>query len=137
MNLEKLFRMLCGIGFLIMLSYFYDFNYLISSEYELDEIIDQSSNFWGLVIEENIIFFLFLIFLSLAIYPLLAFYVKFSRELLISLMLIYLVFEIFGGFVGDYTIESSIHTALGSIGSYIDGAILVLAYFTSLKDKWQ
>ena len=136
LDLVKIFRVLVTINFLTLFPYFFiDMNTLIQSEYDLISIIDES----GLSILDNMgVFFAVLLLIAILIMnPLLFFFTKWSRELMVFIILFINVTSLLEAVGGGYQLMSTWEEVLGELEVITTGAIIAMAYLTPLKDKFK
>jgi len=135
MDLIKIFRILVVINFLAFMSHFViDYNSLIASSTDLSSAIEGSY----VSVIDSWSFIVLIIFLMTAIItaPLLFFFVKWSRELLVGILVVILFISLIDGSRGYYALTSEFEVLATAIEALTHGAILAIAYLTSLKDKF-
>lgn len=135
MNLIKTFRILVVINFLAFMSHLvFDYNSFITSEADLSNAIEDSF----ISIIDSWSFIVLIIFLIAAIItgPLLFFFVKWSRELLVGILVVISFISLIDGSRGYYALTSEFEVLATAIEALTHGAILAIAYLTPLKDKF-
>lgn len=135
MNLIKTFRILVVINFLALMSHLvFDYNSFITSEADLSNAIEDSF----ISIIDSWSFIVLIIFLIAAIItgPLLFFFVKWSRELLVGILVVISFISLIDGSRGYYALTSEFEVLATAIEALTHGAILAIAYLTPLKDKF-
>ena len=135
MNLIKTFRILVVINFLASMSHLvFDYNSFITSEADLSNAIEDSF----ISIIDSWSFIVLIIFLIAAIItgPLLVFFVKWSRELLVGILVVISFISLIDGSRGYYALTSEFEVLATAIEALTHGAILAIAYLTPLKDKF-
>ena len=135
MNLIKTFRILVVINFLASMSHLvFDYNSFITSEADLSNAIEDSF----ISIIDSWSFIVLIIFLIAAIItgPLLFFFVKWSRELLVGILVVISFISLIDGSRGYYALTSEFEVLATAIEALTHGAILAIAYLTPLKDKF-
>jgi hypothetical protein len=68
--------------------------------------------------------------------PLLFFFVKWSRELLVGVLAVVVGMQLIDGLNGSYLVISDLEALAGNLEALTHGAILAIAYLTPLKDKF-
>ena len=68
--------------------------------------------------------------------PLLFFFVKWSRELLVGILVVISIISLIDGSRGYYSLTSEFEVLATAIEALTHGAILAIAYLTPLKDKF-
>ena len=140
MNIEKVFRWLVAISlFSIVPVIWIDYAAIVDlSDTNLDyEYLTSLSDGYIDVIFDVSTFALFLlIFVLLASYFLIFFYIKYSRELFVFLSVFGFSLEVFGGVVGSFTFASVLEGAFLSVGVMAEGALIAIMYLTPLKEKF-
>ncbi len=134
--LSRIFRSLIVFNFLSFFIYlFFDMNLFIESQYDLSPILEESNvsiieglGTFGLV---------FILLWIVAAYFLLFFYIKWSREQYIIIMLLFFLIELIDGNLGGYLLLSKIENLLITIQTLLEGIIIALAYFSPLRDKFK
>ena len=135
MDLIKIFRILVVINFLAFMSHFViDYNSLIASSTDLSSAIEGSY----VSVIDSWSFIVLIIFLMAAIItaPLLFFFVKWSRELLVGILVVISFISLIDGSRGHYALTSEFEVLATAIEALTHGAILAIAYLTPLKDKF-
>ena len=135
MDLVKIFRWLLVINFMAFISYlFVDYGSLIQSNSNLTEPTQESY----ISVIDNVNPYVGLIFVSIALLttPLLFFFVKWSRELYIGVLAVVLLVTVMDAVNGSYVLVSELEKLVIGIENATVGAILALAYLTSVKDKF-
>jgi hypothetical protein len=135
MDLVKIFRVLVVVNFIAAMSHLLiDYDALIVSNNNLSSVFEESyisvTNSWNIIL---ILVYLLAAFLT---GPLLFFFVKWSRELVVGLLTYLFIILLVDGSKGYYTIGSELQYLATSIEALTHGAILAIAYLTPLKDKF-
>ena len=135
MDLVKIFRVLVVVNFIAAMSHLLiDYDALIVSNNNLSSVFEESyisvTNSWNIIL---ILVYLLAAFLT---GPLLFFFVKWSRELVVGLIATLTIILLVDGSKGYYTIGSEFQYLATSIEALTHGAILAIAYLTPLKDKF-
>ena len=134
MDLVKIFRLLVVFNFLVIVSHFMIYDTFIVSELDLTSAIEESlksvMDSWNMAV---IIIFLLA---ALITGPLLFFFVKWSRELLVGVLAVVLVTQLIDGLNGSYLVISDLEALANGLEALTHGAILAIAYLTPLKDKF-
>tara|TARA_B110000444_G_scaffold178970_1_gene167705 strand:+ start:295 stop:705 length:411 start_codon:yes stop_codon:yes gene_type:complete len=135
MDLVKIFRVLVVVNFIAAMSHLLiDYDALIVSNNNLSSVFEESyisvTNSWNIIL---ILVYLLAAFLT---GPLLFFFVKWSRELVVGLLTYLIIILLVDGSKGYYTIGSELQYLASSIEALTHGAILAIAYLTPLKDKF-
>lgn len=140
MNIEKVFRWLVAISlFSIVPLFWIDYAALVDlsgTNLDYEYLISLSDGYMDVIFDGNILALLLFLFVSLASYFLIFFYIKYSRELFIFLTVIGFSLEIFGGVVGSFTFASVLEGVFISVGTMADGALIAIMYLTPLKEKF-
>ena len=136
MDLVKIFRVLVVVNFIAAMSHLLiDYDALIVSNNNLSSVFEESyisvTNSWNIIL---ILVYLLAAFLT---GPLLFFFVKWSRELVVGLIATLTIILLVDGSKGYYTIGSELQYLATSIEALTHGAILAIAYLTPLKDKFK
>mgnify|MGYP001495298343 FL=1 len=136
MDLVKIFRVLVVVNFIAAMSHLLiDYDALIVSNNNLSSVFEESyisvTNSWNIIL---ILVYLLAAFLT---GPLLFFFVKWSRELVVGLITYLIIILLVDGSKGYYTIGSELQYLATSIEALTHGAILAIAYLTPLKDKFK
>ena len=135
MDLVKIFRVLVVVNFIAAMSHLLiDYDALIVSNNNLSSVFEESyisvTNSWNIIL---ILVYLLAAFLT---GPLLFFFVKWSRELVVGLITYLIIILLVDGSKGYYTIGSELQYLATSIEALTHGAILAIAYLTPVKDKF-
>ena len=135
MDLVKIFRVLVVVNFIAAMSHLLiDYDALIVSNNNLSSAFEESyisvTNSW------NVILMLVYLLAAFLTGPLLFFFVKWSRELVVGLLTYLIIILLVDGSKGYYTIGSELQYLATSIEALTHGAILAIAYLTPLKDKF-
>ena len=135
MDLVKIFRVLVVVNFIAAMSHLLiDYDALIVSNNNLSSVFEESyisvTNSWNIIL---ILVYLLAAFLT---GPLLLFFVKWSRELVVGLLTYLIIILLVDGSKGYYTIGSELQYLATSIEALTHGAILAIAYLTPVKDKF-
>jgi hypothetical protein len=136
MDLVKIFRVLVVVNFIAAMSHLLiDYDALIVSNNNLSSVFEESyisvTNSWNIIL---ILVYLLAAFLT---GPLLFFFVKWSRELLVGFLTTLIILLLVDGLKGYYTVGSELQYLASSIEALTGGAILAIAYLTPLKDKFK
>ena len=135
MDLVKIFRVLVVVNYIAAMSHLLiDYDALIVSNNNLSSVFEESyisvTNSWNIIL---ILVYLLAAFLT---GPLLFFFVKWSRELVVGLLTYLIIILLVDGSKGYYTIGSELQYLATSIEALTHGAILAIAYLTPVKDKF-
>lgn len=134
MDLVKIFRLLVVFNFLVIVSHFMIYDTFIVSELDLaaaqEESLKSVMDSWSMAV---IIIF---VLAALITGPLLFFFVKWSRELLVGVLAVVLVTQLIDGLNGSYLVISDLEALANGLEALTHGAILAIAYLTPLKDKF-
>ena len=140
MNIEKVFRWLVAISIVSFISSFWiDYAAIVDlSDTNLDyEYLASLSDFhYEVIFGENIFALALLAFVIIGSYFLIFFYIKYSRELFVSLTVFWFFIEILGGTWGSFTFLSVLEDVFSSVWDMIDGALIAIMYLTPLKEKF-
>ena len=140
MNIEKVFRWLVAISlFSIVPVIWIDYAALVDlsgTNLDYEYLISLSDGYMDVIFDGNFLALLLFLFLSLASYFLIFFYIKYSRELFVFLTVIGFSLDIFGGVVGSFTFASVLEEVFVSVGVLADGALIAIMYLTPLKEKF-
>ena len=136
MDLVKIFRVLVVVNFIAAMSHLLiDYDALIVSNNNLSSVFEESyisvTNSWNIIL---ILVYLLAAFLT---GPLLFFFVKWSRELVVGLLTYLIIILLVDGSKGYYTIGSELQYLASSIEALTHGAILAIAYLTPMKEKFK
>ena len=135
MDFIKLFRFLVVINFILAISHLGDYNTLIVSNIDLTASIEES--FEGVMLSSNIIFLIIFMLAGMLTGPLLFFFVKWSRELLIGVLAVVIGMQFIDGLNGSYYVMSDLEVLAFNLEAFTHGAILAIAYLTPVKDKFK
>ena len=140
MNIEKAFRWLVAISLFSLVPVIWiDYAALVDlsgTNLDYEYLISLSDGYMDVIFDGNFLALLLFLFVSLASYFLIFFYIKYSRELFIFLTVIVFSLEIFGGVVGSFTFASVLEGVFVSVGVMADGALIAIMYLTPLKEKF-
>ena len=140
MNIEKVFRWVVAISLFSLVPVIWiDYAALVDlsgTNLDYEYLISLSDGYMDVIFDGNILALLLFLFVSLASYFLIFFYIKYSRELFIFLTVIGFSLEIFGGVVGSFTFASVLEGVFVSVGVMADGALIAIMYLTPLKEKF-
>ena len=89
---------------------------------DYEYLISLSEGYMDVIFDGNFLALLLFLFVSLASYFLIFFYIKYSRELFVFLIVFGFSLEIFGGVVGSFTFASVLEGVFVSIGVMASGA---------------
>lgn len=140
MNIEKVFRWLVAISlFSIVPVIWIDYAALVDlsgTNLDYEYLTSLSNAYMDVIFDGNFLALLLFLFVSLASYFLIFFYIKYSRELFIFLTVLGFSLDIFGGVVGSFTFASVLEGGFVSVGVMADGALIAIMYLTPLKEKF-
>ena len=141
MNIEKVFRWLVAISLFSIVPplFWIDFAALVDlsgTNLDYEYLTSLSDNYLVAIFDGNIFALFLLVFLLLASYFLIFFYIKYSRELFVFLSVFGFSLEVFGGVVGSFTFASVLEGAFLSVGVMAEGALIAIMYLTPLKEKF-
>ena len=136
MDIIKIFRILVVVNFIIIFSFlFLDDQSLMNANTDLTAAIEESS----LSVIDSWSAYAIIAF-SLAVIatgPLLFFFVKWSRELLIGILLIVFIVGLVDESNGSYVVITELENLMTLLEALTHGAILAIAYLTPVKDKFK
>lgn len=135
MDFVKLFRFLVVVNFILAISHLGDYNTLIVSNLDLTASIEES--FEGVMLNSNIVFLIIFMLAAILTGPLLFFFVKWSRELLVGVLAVVLGMQFIDGLNGSYYVVSDLEVLAFNIEALTHGAILAIAYLTPMKEKFK
>tara|TARA_B110000003_G_C16115170_1_gene325440 strand:+ start:76 stop:483 length:408 start_codon:yes stop_codon:yes gene_type:complete len=135
MDFVKLFRFLVVVNFILAISHLGDYNTLIVSNLDLTASIEES--FEGVMLNSNIVFLIIFMLAAILTGPLLFFFVKWSRELLVGVLAVVLGIQFIDGLNGSYYVVSDLEVLAFNIEALTHGAILAIAYLTPIKEKFK
>jgi len=135
MDFVKLFRFLVVVNFILAISHLGDYNTLIVSNLDLTASIEES--FEGVMLNSNIVFLIIFMLAAILTGPLLFFFVKWSRELLVGVLAVVLGMQFIDGLNGSYYVVSDLEVFAFNIEALTHGAILAIAYLTPMKEKFK
>lgn len=136
MDIVKIFRILVVVNFMIFISFlFIDDQSLINSNTDLNAAIEESSK--SVVNSWSIYAMMAFAVAAIATGPLLFFFVKWSRELLVGLLAVILLVGIVDASNGSFAVVSELERLMTSLEAITHGAILAIAYLTPVKDKFK
>ena len=134
MDFVKLFRFLVVINFILAISHLGDYNTLIVTNLELSAAIDES--FESVMFSWNMVVLVIYALAALLTGPLLFFFVKWSRELLIVVLAVAMAIPLIDGLNGSYYVISDLEVLAFNLEALTHGAILAIAYLTPVKEKF-
>ena len=134
MDFVKLFRFLVVINFILAISHLGDYNTLIVTNLELSAAIDES--FESVMFSWNMVVLVIFALAALLTGPLLFFFVKWSRELLIGVLVVAMAIPLIDGLNGSYYVISDLEVLAFNLEALTHGAILAIAYLTPVKEKF-
>ena len=135
MELVKIFRILVVINYIAFMSHFViDYNSFIVSGTDLSTAIEES--FVSIIDSWSFIVLLMIVIAAIITGPLLFFFVKWSRELLVGILVVISIISLLDGSRGYYSLTSEFEVLATAIEALTHGAILAIAYLTPLKDKF-
>ena len=135
MDFVKLFRFLVVINFILAISHLGDYNTLIVTNLELSAAIDES--FESVMFSWNMVVLVIFALAALLTGPLLFFFVKWSRELLIGVLAVAMAIPLIDGLNGSYYVISDLEVLAFNLEALTHGAILAIAYLTPMKEKFK
>ena len=135
MDFVKLFRFLVVVNFILAISHLGDYNTLIVSNLDLTASIEES--FEGVMLNSNIVFLIIFMLAAILTGPLLFFFVKWSRELLVGVLAVVLGMQFIDGLNGSYYVISDLEFLSFNLEALTHGAILAIAYLTPIKEKFK
>ena len=134
MDFVKLFRFLVVVNFILAISHLGDYNTLIVTNLELSAAIDES--FESVMFSWNMVVLVIFALAALLTGPLLFFFVKWSRELLIVVLAVAMAILLIDGLNGSYYVISDLEVLAFNLEALTHGAILAIAYLTPVKEKF-
>ena len=134
MDFVKLFRFLVVINFILAISHLGDYNTLIVTNLELSAAIDES--FESVMFSWNMVVLVIYALAALLTGPLLFFFVKWSRELLIVVLAVAMAIPLIDGLNGSYYVISDLEVLAFNLEALTHGAIIAIAYLTPVKEKF-
>jgi hypothetical protein len=135
MDFVKLFRFLVVVNFILAISHLGDYNTLIVTNLELSAAIDES--FESVMFSWNMVVLVIFALAALLTGPLLFFFVKWSRELLIVVLAVAMAIPLIDGLNGSYYVISDLEVLAFNLEALTHGAILAIAYLTPMKEKFK
>jgi len=136
MDLIKIFRILVVVNFLAFISHFvFDYETFIVSSVDLSSALEES--YRTSLDSSNVIVLIIFIVLAFITGPLLFFFVRWSRELLVGMLAILAIITLINGSKGFYDISSEYQVMASLIEALTHGAILAIAYLTPVKEKFK
>ena len=136
MDLIKIFRILVVVNFLAFISHFvFDYETFIVSSVDLSSALEES--YRTSLDSSNVIVLIIFIVLAFITGPLLFFFVRWSRELLVGMLAILAIITLINGSKGFYDIISEYQVMASLIEALTHGAILAIAYLTPVKEKFK
>ena len=135
MDIVKIFRILVVVNFMIFISFlFIDDQSLINSNTDLNAAIEESSK--SVVNSWSIYAMMAFAVAAIATGPLLFFFVKWSRELLIGVLSTVVLVGLIDLSNGSFVVVSELGFHMTALEALSHGAILAIAYLTPVKDKF-
>ena len=135
MDIVKIFRVLVAVNFIAYMSFlFMDFDSFINSNTDLTGAMEESYS--SVVDSWNVVAMVIFALVATAMGPLLFFFVKWSRELLVGLLSIIFLVGMVDASNGSFAVVSELERLMTSIETITHGAILAIAYLTPVKDKF-
>jgi hypothetical protein len=136
MDIVKIFRVLVAVNFIAYMSFlFMDFDSFINSNTDLTGVMEES---YSSVIDSwNVVAMVIFALVAIAMGPLLFFFVKWSRELLVGLLSIIFLVGMVDASNGSFAVVSELERLMTSLETITHGAILAIAYLTPVKDKFK
>ena len=134
MDFVKLFRFLVVVNFILAISHLGDYNTLIVTNLELSASIDES--FESVMFSWNMVVLVIFALAALLTGPLLFFFVKWSRELLVGVLAVAMAIPLIDGLNGSYYVISDLEVLAFNLEALTHGAILAIAYLTPVKEKF-
>ncbi len=135
MDIVKIFRILVVVNFMIFISFlFIDDQSLINSNTDLNAAIEESSK--SVVNSWSIYAMMAFAVAAIATGPLLFFFVKWSRELLIGVLSTVVLVGLIDSSNGSFVVVSELGFHMTALEALSHGAILAIAYLTPVKDKF-
>ena len=136
MDLIKTFRILVVVNFLAFISHLvFDYETFIVSSVDLSSALEES--YRTSLDSSNVIVLIIFIVLAFITGPLLFFFVRWSRELLVGMLAILAIITLINGSKGFYDISSEYQVMASLIEAFTHGAILAIAYLTPVKEKFK
>lgn len=136
MDLIKTFRILVVVNFLAFISHLvFDYETFIVSSVDLSSALEES--YRTSLDSLNVIVLIIFIVLAFITGPLLFFFVRWSRELLVGMLAILAIITLINGSKGFYDISSEYQVMASLIEAFTHGAILAIAYLTPVKEKFK
>lgn len=135
MDMVKIFRALVVVNFMMTISFlFMDWQSFINSNTDLTAAMEES--YISVVDSWNFFVISVLLLALLASGPLLFFFIKLSRELLVSLLVIVMLITLVDTSNGSFILSSDLEGLMNELIALTHGAILAIAYLTPVKDKF-
>ena len=134
MDFVKLFRFLVVVNFILAISHLGDYNTLIVTNLELSAAIDES--FESVMLSWNMVVLVIFALAALLTGPLLFFFVKWSRELLVGVLAVAIAIPLIDGLNGSYYVISDLEVLAFNLEALTHGTILAIAYLTPVKEKF-
>lgn len=134
MDLVKIFRVLVVFNFLVIMSHSLTYDAFIVSE--LDLAAAQEESLKGVMDSWSMAFIIIFLIAAFLTGPLLFFFVKWSRELLVGVLTVVFGMHLIDGLNGSYSVMSNLEALANGLEALTHGAILAIAYLTPLKDKF-
>ena len=135
MDTVKIFRLTVVINFIFAISHLIlDYDSFIISSTSLSDVFEESHV--SVVDKWNTFALIAYSLALLSIYPLLFFFVKWSRELLIVLLSLIILITAMDGSNGSYIVSSEFEVLALILEALTHGFILAIAYFSPIKSKF-
>ena len=135
MDMVKIFRALVVVNFMMTISFlFMDWQSFINSNTDLTAAMEES--YISVVDSWNFFVISVLLLALLASGPLLFFFIKLSRELLVSLLVIVMLIALVDTSNGSFILSSDLEGLMNELIALTHGDILAIAYLTPVKDKF-
>ncbi|MDC1124138.1 hypothetical protein OAT15_03705, partial [Gammaproteobacteria bacterium] len=94
-------------------------------------------SFEGVMLNSNILFLIIFMLAAMLTGPLLFFFVKWSRELLVGVLAVVIGMQFIDGLNGSYYVISDLEFLSFNLEALTHGAILAIAYLTPVKEKFE
>ena len=135
MDIVKIFRILVVVNFILLISFlFLDDQSLINSNTDLTAAIEESSV--SVIDSWSSYAMIAFALAAIATGPLLFFFVKWSRELLIGVLSTVVLVGLIDSSNGSFVVVSELGFHMTALEALSHGAILAIAYLTPVKDKF-
>ena len=122
------------VNFILAISHLGDYNTLIVTNLELSAAIDES--FESVMLSWNMVVLVIFGLAALLTGPLLFFFVKWSRELLVGVLAVAIAIPLIDGLNGSYYVISDLEVLAFNLEALTHGTILAIAYLTPVKEKF-